>query len=139
MDRLYLGDDYTTNSEIGRKARIGNPKWNRLSFRCYTNDDGIISDQTIASSWGLKPKLYEMQYRIQQNQIEGNKLHVTSMLMTLEVNKCSYIQDQGYWAIDILSMNRMNINIQRNKINPNPNPKRSIQTTRSTTYQFLQS
>ena len=50
MDRLYLGDDYTTNSEIGKKARIGNPKWNRLSFRCYINDDGIISDQTIASS-----------------------------------------------------------------------------------------
>ena len=50
MDRLYLGDDYTTNSEIGRKARIGSPKWNRLSFKCYTNDDGIISDQTIASS-----------------------------------------------------------------------------------------
>lgn len=110
MDRLYLGDDYTTNSEIGRKARIGNPKWNRLSFRCYINDDEIISDQTIASSWGLKPKLYEMQYRIQQIQIEGNKLYVISMLMTLEVNKCSYIQDQGYWAIDILSMNRMNIN-----------------------------
>ena len=139
MDRLYLGDDYTTNSEIGKKARIGNPKWNRLSFKCYTNDDGIISDQTIASSWGSRSKLYGMQYRIQRNQIEGNKLHVTSMLMVLEVSEWSYIQDQGYWAIDILSMNRMNINIQRNKINPNPNPKRSIQTTRSTTYQFLQS
>ena len=110
MDRLHLGDDYTTNSEIGRKARIGSPKWNRLSFRCYTNDDGIISDQTIASSWGSKSKLYEMQYRIQQIQIEGNKLHVISMLMILEVNKYSYIQDQRHWAIDILSMNRMNIN-----------------------------
>ena len=110
MDRLYLGDDYTTNSEIGRKARIGNPKWNRLSFRCYTNDDGIISDQTIASSWGSKSKLYGMQYRIQRNQIEGNKPHATSMLMVLEVNKYSYIQDQRHWAIDILSMNRMKIN-----------------------------
>ena len=110
MDRLYLGDDYTTNSEIGRKARIDSPKWNRLSFRCYTNDDGIISDLTIASSWGSRSKLYEMQYRIQRNQIEGNKPHATSMLMVLEVNKYSYIQDQGHWAIDVLSMNRMNIN-----------------------------
>ena len=122
MDRLYLGDDYTTNSEIGRKARIGNPKWNRLSFRCYTNDDGIISDQTIASTWGLKSKLYEMQYRIQRNQIEGNNLHVISMLMVLEVSESSYIHDQGHWAIDILSVNRMNINIQRNKINLYLNP-----------------
>ena len=122
MDRLHLGDDYTTNSEIGRKARIGSPKWNRWSLRCYTNDDGIISDQTIASSWGSKSKLYEMQYRIQRNQIEGNKPHVTSMLMILEVNKCSYIHDQGYWAIDILSMNRMKINSQRNKINLYLNP-----------------
>ena len=122
MDRLYLGDDYTTNSEIGKKARIGNPKWNRLSFRCYTNDDGIISDQTIASSWGSKSKLYEMQYRIQRNQIEGNNLHVISMLMVLEVSESSYIHDQGHWAIDILSVNRMNINIQRNKINLYLNP-----------------
>ena len=122
MDRLYLGDDYTTNSEIGRKARIGSPKWNRLSFKCYTNDDGIISDQTIASSWGSKSKLYEMQYRIQQIQIEGNNLHVISMLMTLEVSECSYIHDQGYWAIDILSMNRMKINSQRSKFNLYLNP-----------------
>ena len=122
MDRLYLGDDYTTNSEIGKKARIDSPKWNRLSFKCYTNDDGIISDQTIASSWGLKPKLYGMQYRIQRNQIEGNNLHVISMLMVLEVSESSYIHDQGHWAIDILSVNRMNINIQRNKINLYLNP-----------------